>query len=172
MHRASYGNGRSAALVAALLALVGCDVGVGAGSGLKAQYFSARDALDDGQYDRARREYLLLIEEAGPLAPRIELEYAHGELRAGRFDEAARIAAGLAARQAGEARGAALAVQGTAQHELGIRALADGDTATGVAALQSGRPALAEVLDHASAVDPLGAMAGRLAAIDARLARL
>ncbi|EIE49687.1 hypothetical protein C357_17620, partial [Citreicella sp. 357] len=76
MHRASYVNGRTVSLIAGLAVLFGCDVGMGAGGGFKAQYFSARDALEDGQYNRARRQYLALIEDAGPLAPRIELEYA------------------------------------------------------------------------------------------------
>ncbi|APZ54037.1 hypothetical protein [Salipiger abyssi] len=145
---------------------------MGGKQGFRAQYFTARNALEAGNYDVARRSYSRLIADAGPLAERLELEYAHSELRAGNFPEAARIAASLAARQSGAARGAALAVQGTAQHELGLAQLAEGKTEAGKASLVAAQAALGTVIEGHPELDPLGSMAGRHASIAARLARL
>ena len=156
---------------ALLLGSCGESTGAG-GSGFQSKYAVARNALESGDYARAKRSYQRLIAEAGPLAPRLQLEYAHAELRAGNYAEAARIAADLAQSQSGEARGAALAVQGTAQHEQALVLLAQGEGASAKALLTSARAALGEVLKSATDLDPLGSMAGRRAQIEASLQKL
>ncbi|WP_425099661.1 hypothetical protein [Tropicibacter sp. S64] len=163
----------------ALIALTGCDETApgsgsksGGGKGFKAKYAVARDALEKGQYDRAKKQYLLLIKDAGPLAPRLQLEYAHAELRSGNYAQAASIASNLAAGQAGAARSASLSVQGTAQHELALQLLAQGQTDAAKQQLTAARAALAEVLGEHPDLDPIGSLAGRLASIDARLKTL
>ncbi|CUH89346.1 outer membrane assembly lipoprotein YfiO [Phaeobacter sp. CECT 5382] len=156
-----------------VLLLGSCGESSGSGShGFHSKYAVARNALESGDYARAKRSYQKLITEAGPLAARLRLEYAHAELRAGNYAEAAKIAGDLAQGQSGEARGAALAVQGTAQHELGLMLLAEGDGEAGKAQLTQARAALAEVLKSHADLDPLGSMAGRRASISARLQKL
>ena len=102
----------------------------------------------------------------------MHLEYAHCEWRYGNFAEAARLAGGLANSQKGTARSAALAVQGTAQHELAQQLLRDGETQAGKQMLLAAKTALEELLKNDPDLDPLGSMAGRKAAIDSRLKRL
>lgn len=163
---------RAAIAGLALVFIGSCDqVSVG-GSGFQTKYAVARDALENGHYDRAKRQYLVLIKDAGPLAPRLQLEYAHAELRSGNYSEAANIANSLARSQTGEARAAALSVQGTAQHELGLQLLAQGNNAAGKENLTAAQSALAEVLKTNPDLDPIGSMAGRLASIKVRLATL
>lgn len=142
------------------------------GGGFQSQYAVARNALEVGDYARAKRGYQKLLAEAGPLAPRLQLEYAHAELRAGNYAEAARIAADLAANQTGDARGAALAVQGTAQHEQGLLLLSQGQVEPGKAQLKAAQAALGEVVKSHAGLDPLGSMAGRHASIAVRLRAL
>ncbi|MEP4037191.1 hypothetical protein [Pseudophaeobacter sp.] len=155
------------------LLLGSCGESTGSGSGgFHSKYSVARNALESGDYARAKRSYQRLIAEAGPLAPRLQLEYAHAELRAGNYAEAARIAGDLARSQSGEARGAALAVQGTAQHEQALGLLAKGEGKPAKALLTQARAALSEVLKSATDLDPLGAMAGRRAQIEASLQKL
>ncbi len=155
------------------LLLGSCGEGSGpAGSGFQSKYAVARNALETGDYARAKRSYQRLIAEAGPLVPRLQLEYAHAELRAGNYAAAAKIAGDLAQNQSGEARAVALAVQGTAQHELGLDLLARGEVEAGKAQLTQARAALSEVLKSKSDLDPLGSMAGRRASIEARLQKL
>ena len=151
--------------------LAGCAAGP-TGGGFEARYTVARDALEDGRYDRARRAYAALIAEGGPLVPRLRLEQAHVALRDGRFADAARLASGLAADVDGAAHGAALAVQGTAQHEQARALLREGRTEAAVALLRAARAALGVVVAEHPDLDPLGAMAAREAAIAARLSRL
>ena len=154
----------------ALLLLGSC--GDSIGGGFQSQYAVARNALEVGDYARAKRGYQKLLAEAGPLAPRLQLEYAHTELRAGNYAEAAQLAGSLAQSQSGEARAAALAVQGTAQHELGMTLLSQNDFAGGKQQLVQAQAALAEVLKSNPDLDPLGAMAGRRASIEVRLKAL
>ncbi|WP_238705127.1 tetratricopeptide repeat protein [Parasedimentitalea marina] len=154
----------------ALVVLGSCSDSVTGATSFQSRYGVARTALESGNYDKARRAYTrLLQEEAGPLTPRLQLEYAHTELRSGNFQQAASLAAGLVASQKDEARAAALSVQGTAQHELGLRLLSEGKTAEGKAQLQAASAAFSEVLKQYSSLDPLGSMAGRRASIEARL---
>ena len=161
------------------LVLGSCGETMSSGSGFQLKYAVARNALEAGDYERARKAYLKLISQAGPLTPRLQLEYAHAELRAGNFSEAASAASNLAQSQSGTARGqsgtargAALAVQGTAQHELGLILLSQDQTAAGKAQLVAAQKALSEVLKSHADLDPLGGMAGRKASIAARLKAL
>lgn len=154
------------------LVLGSCGETMSSGSGFQSKYAVARNALEAGDYERARKAYLKLISQAGPLTPRLQLEYAHAELRAGNFSEAASAASNLAQSQSGTARSAALAVQGTAQHELGLILLSQDQTAAGKAQLVAAQKALSEVLKSHADLDPLGGMAGRKASIAARLKAL
>lgn len=149
----------------ALIGLGSCGDEMVSRNSFESQYAVARNALEGGQYDRARRSYQKLLQQAGPLAPRLQLEYAHTELRAGNYEQAAQIASSLA-------RSAALAVQGTAQHELGLQQLSEGNTVAGQQNLTAANNALQEVLKSNPDLDPLGAMAGRQAKISSRLKRL
>ena len=148
------------------LLLGSCGESTGAGSsGFHSKYAVARNALESGDYARAKRSYQRLIATAGPLAPRLQLEYAHAELRAGNYSAAAQIASDLARTQSGEARGAALAEQAQIL-------LAKGEGTAAKALLTQARAALSEVLKSATDLDPLGSMAGRRAQIEASLRKL
>lgn len=179
-------------LLASGLMLSACiDGGTGNGTGLagsKAQavkpgqfqtrYDKARDALEAGKYSRAISSYRALLPQAGPLAPRVQLELAHALLRNGDLAEAAQLAGALAnspaaavgAEQTDNLRPAALSVRGTAQHELGLIALQSGQLDQAAALLKSADAAMAEVLKSGTSLDPLGALAGRRAAIKVQLA--
>lgn len=162
-----------AALAGLALLLLGSCGGSPAGQrSFQAQYAVARNALEAGEYDLARRSYRTLMQAPGPLEARLQLEYAHAELRGGDFAAAARTAGQLAQGQSGLARAAALAVQGTALHEIGLAQLAQGQAAAGRQQLDAARKALAEVLETHPELDPLGSMAGRRASIEARLKTL
>ncbi|MGH1356935.1 MAG: tetratricopeptide repeat protein [Thalassovita sp.] len=152
--------------------LAGCQLATEGGSGFQKEYSVARTALEEGKFDRASRSYARLLEQSGPLRPRIQLEYAHSELRAGRFEKAAELAGELTRSQKGQDRAAALAVLGTAQHELGLAQLQNGNASTGKRYLQTAEVALNDVLKSHPQLDPLGSLAGRRASIKARLKRL
>ncbi|MBY6092505.1 hypothetical protein [Maritimibacter alkaliphilus] len=159
-------------LLAAAMALGSCESPAVSQSNFETRYFAARGALEDGSYARASRAYSSLVPTSGPLAVRIKLELAHSELRRGAFAEAAAIAGEVAQATNGTSRSAALAVRGTALHELAVAQLSDGDAAAAKTSLQSAHAALDEQLKNDPDLDPLGAMAGRRAMIAARLARL
>lgn len=157
----------------ALFALVACDEGTGVGEkNFQRQYSIARDALERGRYTQASQAYAELIPRAGPLAPRLKLEYAHTQLRAGKYAAASSTSRALAQTDDKELRAAALAVHGTAEHELGAEALQNGDRAAGKRHLQAARSALAETLANSPGMDPMGALAGREASIKVRLKSL
>lgn len=154
-------------LVAVVAVLAGCEAGaIGEGAEFQRKYAGARKALEEGNYDLAARNYAALIPSAGPLAPRLRLEYAHALLRAGRNDEAAKVAGDLAAGQQGSNRAAALAVAGTALHESALADMQAGRAGAEVTAkLRRADAALAEMLSLDAALDPLGAMESRRAEI-------
>ncbi len=155
------------------LALSSCADGGGTGErGFQNQYAVARNALENGSYAKAGAAYAALIPKSGPLEPRMRLEYAHTLLRAGHFAKASEEAKFLADTQEDTARSAALSVYGTAQHELGMAALAEGDTAAGRNYLLTAKAAIDELLANDPQLDPLGGMAGRQASIRVRLAAL
>lgn len=152
------------------MALVGCDDGTHAGSNsFRNNYTTARTALESGQYDRANRAYVRLLKDAGPLQPRIQLEYAHSLLRSGAYDQAAAQAQALAQSQIATTRSAALSVLGTANHEQGLSAIASGDTQAGRHYLAAAQNAFAEVLRNDPDLDPLGAIARRQTEIKVQL---
>ena len=156
---------RLLAACAIALALGSCDTAPSGDSGaFKSRYFAARTALEDGSYGRATRLYGKLMTEAGPLENRLRLEYAHALLRQGELARAAAEAQTLAAATQGAERAAALAVQGTAQHEL---ARGGGTGASGL--LRAAGAVIGTVLDTHPELDPLGALAMRRDEIAAAL---
>src|SRR6056297_488358 len=87
------------------LMLVACEEGTGVGEkNFQKQYALARGALEEGRYATAAETYAALIPRAGPLAPRLKLEYAHTKLRAGHYEAASEQAAALANAETGAAR--------------------------------------------------------------------
>ncbi|MEL7091486.1 MAG: tetratricopeptide repeat protein [Pseudomonadota bacterium] len=155
---------------AALLALVSCGVEGALGpNSFQSQYDTARSALESGRYARAITGYERLAATPGPFQARVQLELAHSYLRAGEYAKAAQTARALTAVLDGEGRAAALAVQGTADHELGLAALAEGDRARGASFLRQADAAMKEVVDTHPELDPLGALAARRASIKVRL---
>lgn len=160
-------------IACALAALLGsCDMPQVGSTGFQSQYVVARNALEGGDYARSGRVYAKLVPEAGPLTPRIKIEYAHSHLRAGNYAAAVAEAAPVARSASGDTRSAALAVQGTAQHELALAALAAGDTDAAKRYLSEAKAALSEVLKNHPKLDPLAALAGRAAQIEVQLSRL
>ncbi|MGH1414396.1 MAG: tetratricopeptide repeat protein [Pelagimonas sp.] len=163
---------RAGILGLAYLFVASCDdIGVGQNN-FQAKYAIARNALENGNYDVAKRYYAKLVAEAGPLSQRLQLEYAHAELRSGNYDQAAAISSTLANSQTGNARAAALAVFGTAQHEQGLELLSTGQKGAGKTHMISARKALSEVIKTNPEMDPLGSLEGRVASISARLKTL
>jgi tetratricopeptide (TPR) repeat protein len=154
------------------LPLAACNTAPGTATGFRTTYFAARGALEEGRYGQANRQYQQLMTSAGPFLPRVQLEYAHSLLRAGDYAAAAQVAEQMAATETGAAGASALAVAATARHELGLAALAQGQTEAGRADLQKARAGMAEVLESHPELDPLGALAGRRASIEVRLRAL
>ncbi|MEO0370776.1 MAG: hypothetical protein AAF231_04895 [Pseudomonadota bacterium] len=161
---------KGASIALCVVALIGCDAEYAAkGNSFQSQYTQARTALEKGNYNTANRLYGDLMGNSGPLENRIRLELSHSHLRAGQFNAAAQVSGDLADQSEGTARSAALSVRGTAMHELGLALLAQGDMAAGKSHLKSAEQALGEVLKEDPKLDPLGSLAGRKAAISARL---
>lgn len=155
------------------LLLISCTEGTQIGQrGFEAQYNTARSALESGDYAKASKLYARMLPEAGPLNNRVQLEYAHTMLRAGQYDQAAKIATGLAKGSSGDARAAALSVKGTADHEVGMSLLQKGDQEKGAAYLKAAQQALEEVLKAHPDFDPVGSLAGRQASIAVQLKSL
>jgi len=142
-------------------------------AGFKANYFVARVALEKGQFTRAERGYASLLKRAGPLEPRIRLEYAHALLRAEKFERASDEARVVAAQLEGRGRSAALAVQATADQEIARiaihRGVADSDAIQRLVAAKAG---FDELLKNHPDLDPLGAMALRRKTIDVELSTI
>lgn len=152
------------------MVVVGCGPEGGLGpTSFQSQYNAARTALESGRYARAISGYARLLEQAGPFAARLRLELAHSYLRDNQFAAAAQEARALAAGLDGSDRAAALAVQATADHELGLAALSAGDRASGAAFLRQADGAMQTVIDNHPDLDPLGALAARRASIAVRL---
>lgn len=164
---------RGIALSATVLVLLGCapELGTGASS-FQRQYAVARTSLESGRYNRAIQGYSRLVQSAGPLRSRIELELAHSYLRDGQYAAASQTARRVAQAETGAGQAAALAVQATAEHELGLAALASGDRAKGRSFLTQADQAMKAVLDSHADLDPLGALAARRASIAVRLKAL
>ena len=157
----------------AVVALVACEEGAPFGhQTFRAQYAVARDALENGHYEKAGRSYQRLMEQAGPFAPRIRLEYAHTLLRKGDYAQAAAQAGTLVQGEKGAARAAALAVKATAEHEIALQMLAEGNRGEGKRYLESADRGMAEVLKTHPELDPIGSLAARRASIKVRKSAL
>jgi hypothetical protein len=161
------------------LAMVGCQLdGPGVtpsarNAGFKDNYTVARTALEKGQFAKAQRSYKDLLLQAGPLEPRIRLEYAHVLLRAGKFAEASGEARVAASMLDGAGRAAAIAVQATADQELVRKALNAGTAdAASLQRLVAARDGFDEVLKTHPELDPLGGLALRRKTIEVELAQL
>jgi tetratricopeptide (TPR) repeat protein len=163
-------HARAGTIVLCALLISSCaETGSQGQKNFETEYSTARNALEQGDFAKANRVYKRLVPDAGGLEPRIRLELSHGYLRAGDFNAAEKEAGGLAKAQTGDGRAAALAVQATAEHELGLQAFAKGDTKTGKTYLEQAEAALTEVLRTNPELDPLGSMAGRKKSIQSRL---
>lgn len=159
------------------VAMVGCQLDAPGGlttarnAGFKDNYTVARNALEKGQFARAERSYRDLILKAGPLAPRVRLEYAHALLRAGKFEEASGEARVAASMLDGAGKAAALAVQATADQELVRAAIGAGTVDAGaIQRLIAARDGFDHVLKNHPELDPLGSLALRRKTIDVELA--
>ena len=165
--------------VLAALLLAGCDereakpAKSSGGGEFRADYLVARKALELGQYENALSGYRSLVDRAGPMTPRVRLEYAHALLRANSFEAAAEQAGIAASAQDGLARASALSVEGIARHEMAKLAMERGETGVEVkAGLMAARDALDAALKGNTAVDPAGGLAARQKEIAAALAGL
>ncbi|WP_189799581.1 tetratricopeptide repeat protein [Tateyamaria sp. syn59] len=156
-----------------MIALVGCvEPGTSGTQSFQSPYLNAREALEKGNYRNALRLYSGLLDRAGPLNKRIQLELAHVHLRSGDFEDAARGSWDLAQSTTGTDRSAALSVYATATHEIALGLLAEGDTSEGAKQLGAAQKAFDEVLRNDPQLDPLGSLQGRKASIEARLRNL
>lgn len=147
------------------IALAGCESGGAGDVGMKRQYDVTRKALESGRYDKALKGYQKLLQEPGRYEGRLRLEYAHALLRANRYQEAANEARALAGITSGPARSAALAVQATAEHELGMQTSGPASAAY----LKSAQGAFAEVLAAHPEVDTIGTLRMRKTQLDGQV---
>lgn len=154
----------------ALLALLSCgSEGALGPNAFQSQYNVARNALETERYDRAISVYKRLSDAPGPFQARLKLELSHSYLRQGDYANAARTARAVSNALEGEGKAAALAVQATADHEMGLAALGSGDRARGAALLRQADAAMKTVVEDYPELDPLGALAARRASIAVRL---
>ena len=162
----------SVAAAAAITGVVACTPAPNSGArnetasraGFKSLYEVARTDLEKGRYKAAVRGYNSLIK--GSNAPRMALELSHAQLRNGDFDAAAETARQVAEGSEKRWRGSALAVLGTAEHEMArARVKAGKWDAVTQAHLLRAASALDEVLDGNPALDPSGSMKRRRAAV-------
>ena len=154
-----------------VMALASCDDMPGSSSssgasGFKKQYLLARTQLEKGNVQKALASYRQLAQDRSPFESRIVLELSHAYLRVADFDAARRTVQCLSKAEDTRLRAAALAVTGTAEHELALRRIASGDkgkdTRTHLKAAQS---ALKSMLKLHPDMDQTGAMATRLAQV-------
>jgi len=156
-----------------IVLLTGCTEIAGTGQrGFATRYNTARTALEKGNYATAGRLYERMLSQSGPLNDRIQVEYAHTMLRSGQYEKASQLAGDVAKNNNGSTRAAALSVKGTADHEVALKLLRNGDQANATARLQAAQKALDEVLKSHPDFDPLGSLAGRQADIAALLKKL
>ena len=127
-------------------------------------YRTARADLEAGRYDAARRRYQSLIAATDGNVPRMHIELAHAQLRGGDYAGAIENSQAVLDAGADEWHGAALAVLGTAEHELGLRKARDGDAAA-KAHFDRALAALDDMLRVAPHLDPAGSLRERRAAL-------
>ena len=164
---------RAVLAAAALVSLAACEPGVLSKSAqFQRNYSAARTALEQGNYEIAVNRYRALLPTAGPMRPRVRLEYSHALLRNGQNAEAAKVAHALAEESRDTERAAALAVEGTALHEEALALMKSGHEDEARAPLKRAAVALDEMLKLDPSLDPLGSMASRRREIGAELAKL
>jgi len=154
------------------LVLVGCSEGIApsdSATAFQKQYNVARDALESGRFQAATRQYRALLPAADGFEPRIRLELAHAYLRNGDYPQAAQEARTASQQMDLMAKAGAQAVLGTALHEMALAARQQGDSVTARKNLQAAQANLDTVLASYPELDPLGALAGRQAAIKVQL---
>ncbi|MEL6434873.1 MAG: hypothetical protein AAFQ28_13835 [Pseudomonadota bacterium] len=133
-------------------------------------YAVARQALETGNYPLAIVRYERLLDQAGDAAGRLNLEYAHSLLRAGRYEDAITVSSALIETQGGSLKGSALAVRGTAQHQIVRGRLDAGETEPGLRSrLLAAQADLKSFIKNHSNLDAAGAMKARLEMIAADL---
>ena len=153
-----------ALLAVAALTLSSCEKsGSIAGGGVGNDYSVARQALETGNYSLAIRRYEgLLTRVSAHSAGRLQLEYAHSLLRSNRFSEAIQATEVLVHRPDDPILGLALAVRGTARHELARQTLERGEhDARTRLLLEGARDDLAHFLGSYGALDSGGSMRAR-----------
>lgn len=163
---------RAVMTVAAVAVLVGCTEGITPSDNTEVfhkRYDVARDALEGGRYQAAARHYRALLPDAKTLTPRIRLELAHAYLRNGDYTLAAREAQTASTRMDNMGKAAAQAVLATALHEMAIAARQAGDQTVARQNMQAAEQNFAAALGAHPELDPLGALAGRQAAIKVQL---
>lgn len=160
------------ALGAGSIALMSCEpAGTLAGSsGRTNDYLVARQALETGNYTLAIQRYERLLSYTGEAAGRVQLEYAHSLLRAGRFADAISISDSLIAVHGGSLEASALAIRGTARHQQSRELMAQGRRDSELRSLlQGARADLGRFLSTHPQLDAAGAMAARAQLIDVDL---
>ncbi|WP_397543456.1 hypothetical protein [Roseovarius salis] len=145
------------------MVLMSCEpAGTLLGGGRADDYRVARQALETGDYSLAITRYERLLQQAGPSAGRLQLEYAHSLLRAGEYGEAISVSSELAENHSGSVRASALAVRGTARHQLARGMIASGGSGEEVRRLlETAQADLSRFLETHPKLDAAGAMAKR-----------
>lgn len=144
--------------------------GTSAKTGFKKQYLLARTQLEKGQVQKALSSYRQLAQERGPFESRILLELGHAYLRVADFDAARRTVGALTGAEDTHLRAAALAVQGTAEQELGHRRLSSGDKGKATKShFKAAETAFKAMLKLHPDMDQTGAMGTRLSQVQAAL---
>ncbi|MFN7003514.1 MAG: hypothetical protein ACK4NW_08810 [Roseinatronobacter sp.] len=132
------------------------------GSGTANDYLVARQALETGNYTLAVQRYQRLVTQTGDAAGRLQLEFAHSLLRAGRFEDAIVAASGVISGSSGSLAASAMAVRGTARHQHARDLIAQGQRGDVPRKLLLGAQSdLAEFLRSHPQLDSAGAMAAR-----------
>lgn len=165
---------RAAVFTAMAFFLMSCEpAGTIVEGGRADDYAVARQALETGNYPLAITRYERLLDRAGDAAGRLKLEYAHSLLRAGRYEEAIEVSTALIDTHGGSLKGSALAVRGTAQHQIVRVKLDAGEREPGMRArLIAAQVDLQSFVDNHSKLDAAGAMKTRIEMIDADLGSL
>lgn len=162
---------RAAVMAAMALFLMSCEpAGTVVGGDRADDYMVARQALETGNYSLAISRYERLLGQAGDAAGRLQLEYAHSLLRGARYEDAITVATALIDTQSGSLQGSALAVRGTAQHQIVRVKLASGENGPEQRArLLAAQSDLTSFVRNHAKLDAASAMKARLEMIAADL---
>lgn len=162
---------RAAVFTAMAFFLMSCEpAGTIVAGGRADDYAVARQALETGNYPLAITRYERLLDRTGDAAGRLKLEYAHSLLRAGRYEEAIEVSTALIDTHGGSLQGSALAVRGTAQHQIARAKLDAGETDPALRGrLLAAQADLKSFIKDHSKLDAAGAMKARIEMIAADL---